>query len=61
MKSEEEGCSDGMCVEDPEFDEHFCEECGACFHSVEACETCREANVNVCESCCEKHQRQSRL
>ena len=38
----------GMCVEDPLFDEHFCEECGACMIAEEEqCDTC-----GLCLRCC---------
>ena len=47
-KSEAEGCSNGdVCVESPDWDDHFCEECGACFCDDNRCKTC-----DLCKDCC---------
>lgn len=42
-------CSEYMCEYDDEYEDHFCIDCGECFHDVNRCETCEE---NRCESCC---------
>lgn len=46
--SEAEGCSTGdVCVESPDWDDHFCEECGVCFCDDNRCKTC-----DLCKDCC---------
>gem|GEM_PF-1888815 len=45
----DEGCTGEMCREDPEFDFHFCENCGQCYHESPLCEDCGE----WCEDCCD--------
>lgn len=47
MNSEDAGCYDGTCVEDPDFDSLFCPECNESFADVDKCETC-----GLCVSCC---------
>ncbi len=46
-------CSEYMCEYDDEYEEHFCMDCGACFHDVELCSTCAGADEFRCEDCCE--------
>ena len=41
-----------MCVEDPDYQDHFCEYCGACGHEADICETCVEAGEHRCVNCC---------
>ena len=43
-------CSEGMCENDNDYDEHFCIDCGQCFHDSEQCNTCAEPR---CKECCE--------
>lgn len=39
----------GMCAENPEYEDHKCAECDACFESgIDQCETC-----GLCEDCCQ--------
>lgn len=45
-------CSEYMCEYDAEYEEHFCMDCGACFHDVELCSTCAGADEFRCEDCC---------
>ena len=46
--SEAEGCSTGdVCVESPDWDDHFCDECGVCFCDDNRCSTC-----DLCKDCC---------
>ena len=37
----------GMCAEDPEYEIHFCEECGKCLTGAEVCDSC-----GLCAECC---------
>lgn len=37
----------GMCAENPEYEDHICENCGTCFSLVDQCETC-----GLCVDCC---------
>lgn len=46
-------CSEGMCENAEEYEEHFCIDCGGCFHDVILCETCAGAGELRCEDCCE--------
>ena len=46
-------CSEYMCEYDDEYEEHFCIDCGACFHDVDLCSTCAGANELRCEDCCQ--------
>ena len=43
-------CSEGMCAEDPDYADHFCEDCGLCFHDSDPCE--KDCNGQRCEVCC---------
>ena len=45
-------CSDYMCEYDDEYEEHFCVDCGECFHDVTLCETCAGEGEYRCEDCC---------
>lgn len=44
-------CSEGMCEYADEYEEHFCMDCGACFHDVEQCQTCADAGEFRCKEC----------
>ena len=46
-------CSEKMCEYDDEYEEHFCIDCGSCFHDVTLCDTCAGAGELRCEDCCE--------
>ena len=46
-------CSEKMCEYDDEYEDHFCIDCGSCFHDVNLCETCEAAGELRCEDCCE--------
>lgn len=46
-------CSEKMCEYDDEYEEHFCIDCGNCFHDVTLCESCEGAGELRCEDCCE--------
>lgn len=45
-------CSEYMCEHDEEYEEHFCIDCGACFHDVDICSTCEGASEFRCMDCC---------
>ncbi len=45
-------CSEKMCEYDDEYEEHFCIDCGNCFHDVELCDTCAGAGEFRCADCC---------
>lgn len=45
-------CSEKMCEYDDEYEEHFCIDCGSCFHDVTLCEICAGAGEFRCEDCC---------
>lgn len=45
-------CSENMCEYDEEYDEHFCIDCGECFHDAEICSTCESAGEFRCKDCC---------
>ena len=46
-------CSEKMCEYDDEYEDHFCIDCGSCFHDVTLCDTCAGAGEYRCEDCCE--------
>ncbi len=46
-------CSEKMCEYDDEYEDHFCIDCGSCFHDVTLCESCEAAGELRCEDCCE--------
>lgn len=46
-------CSEKMCEYDDEYEDHFCIDCGSCFHDVTLCDTCAGAGELRCEDCCE--------
>ena len=42
-------CSEGMCAMDTDYADHFCEDCGLCFHDSDPCEDgCNQR----CKDCC---------
>ena len=42
-------CSEGMCAMDTDYADHFCEDCGLCFHDSDKCEDgCNQR----CKDCC---------
>ena len=46
--SEAEGCLTGdVCIENGDWDDHFCNECGVCFCDDNRCSTC-----DLCKDCC---------
>ena len=45
-------CSEGMCEYAEEYEEHFCMDCGNCFHEEEQCLTCADAGEFRCKDCC---------
>ena len=45
-------CSEKMCEYDDEYEDHFCIDCGSCFHDVTLCESCEDAGELRCEDCC---------
>lgn len=46
-------CSEKMCEYNDEYEDHFCIDCGSCFHDVTLCDTCAGAGELRCEDCCE--------
>ena len=46
-------CSEYMCEYSDEYEDHFCIDCGECFHDVEICSTCEGAGEFRCEDCCQ--------
>lgn len=42
----------GMCVEDPDYENHFCVDCGQCFCVAYECYTCNYNEEYRCSSCC---------
>ena len=45
-------CSEGMCEYAEEYEEHFCMDCGECFHDATLCSTCAGEDEYRCETCC---------
>ena len=43
-------CSEGMCAMDTDYADHFCEDCGLCFHDSDPCD--KDCNGQRCEDCC---------
>ena len=43
-------CSEGMCAMDTDYADHFCEDCGLCFHDSDPCD--KDCNGQRCEVCC---------
>lgn len=41
-----------MCIEDPDYEEHFCEQCNQCFDDVQLCEDCESVGELTCMDCC---------
>ncbi len=41
-----------MCVQDPEYEEHFCTDCGFCFHEADVCFDCQDEGELLCLDCC---------
>ncbi len=52
MDSEGGHCSECMCPYDPEYEDHFCIDCGVCFHDVSLCDTCEGEGELRCTDCC---------
>ena len=42
-------CSEGMCAMDTDYADHFCEDCGLCFHDSDPCE---DGCDQRCKDCC---------
>ena len=42
-------CSEGMCAMDTDYADHFCEDCGLCFHDSDKCE---DGCDQRCKDCC---------
>ena len=42
-------CSEGMCAMDTDYADHFCEDCGLCFHDSDRCE---DGCDQRCKDCC---------
>ncbi len=43
-------CSEGMCAMDTDYADHFCEDCGLCFHDSDPCD--KDCNGQRCKDCC---------
>ena len=53
QNSMDAGCASGeICVEDPDFEFHFCPNCEQCFCEVDYCDTCGE----WCQECCDEER-----
>ena len=53
QNSMDAGCASGeICVEDPDFEYHFCPNCEQCFCEVDYCDTCGE----WCQECCDEER-----
>ncbi len=47
----ESECAEKMCPNDPDYEDHFCIDCGRCFCDADLCKTCEAEGELRCEDC----------